>query len=175
VWTPKIFSKLFPLARVEIPISPLAGHSLLIKSPRWSKEAEADGCHAVFATETLGFTPELFSRFGEEIFLGGLNSTTIPLPEVATGSKVDPEAADRLKSVAKQMLGLSGAEDDLEILRSSLVVGPQLKYCGPVRTDCRSVFARLLRLEVRSLVKYLLHSLVGTLARAMQRKGLECS
>ena len=82
-WTPKVFSTLFPGSTLEIPITSLAGHSLVVKSPRWSREhEEAGGCHAIFTTMSSGFSPEIFSRIGEEIYVAGLNDASIPLPDV---------------------------------------------------------------------------------------------
>ncbi|KAI9870383.1 MAG: hypothetical protein M1830_004315, partial [Pleopsidium flavum] len=67
-WTPQVFSSLFPAAKVRVPVSSLAGHSLVVKSPRWAKEHEEKGCHAVFTTDSSGFSPEIFSRVGGEIY-----------------------------------------------------------------------------------------------------------
>lgn len=123
-WSPRVFSTLFPQSTTKLPISSLAGHSLVIRSPRWRSEDEVKGCHAVFATDTDGFSPEIFSRIGREIYVAGLNDASLPLPEVASESKPDPEAVDRLKKVAKHMLGVPGAEDDLEIVREGLCFRP---------------------------------------------------
>ena len=127
-WTPMVFSTLFPSSTIKIPISALAGYSLLVKSPRWSKEHETKGCHAVFATEDLGFSPELFSRLGEEVYIAGLNSTSIPLPEPFTESNIQPVAIDTLKQTAKRMLG----DDDLLILRESLCFRPVTSSGRPI-------------------------------------------
>lgn len=119
-WTPMVFATLFPSATIKISTSPLAGYSLLVKSPRWSKEHETKGCHAVFATDDLGFSPEIFSRLDEEVYIAGLNSTSIPLPELSTDAKIQPEAIETLKQTAKRMLCLPGGDDDLQIMRESL-------------------------------------------------------
>ena len=66
-WSPQVFSTLFPTSKTKIPISSLAGHSLVVRSPRWGKEFEEGGCHAVFASDEEGWAPELFSRIGGEI------------------------------------------------------------------------------------------------------------
>lgn len=95
-----------------------------MRSPRWSAEHEEHGCHAVFATDSDGFSPEVFSRMGGEIYLAGLNDASIPLPKIATDAKLDPAAIERLKDVAKRMLGLQSGEDDLEILREGLCFRP---------------------------------------------------
>lgn len=130
-WTPRVFSTLFPSAKTRIPVTQLAGHSLLLKSPRWSAEHEEKGCHAVFATDNLGFSPELFSRIGGEIYISGLNSTAIPLPEVSTDAKISDEAVQQLKQVANRMLGLPGQED-LEVLREGLCFRPVTNSGRPI-------------------------------------------
>ncbi|KAL1650268.1 hypothetical protein SLS58_001079 [Diplodia intermedia] len=130
-WTPRVFNTLFPKTNVRIPISPLAGHSLLLRSPRWTKEQEDLGCHAIFATDTLGFSPELFSRLTGEIYIAGLNTTQIPLPELASDVKAKGEAMKQLKDVAATMCGLPD-KDDLEILREGLCYRPVTSSGRPI-------------------------------------------
>lgn len=77
-------------------------------------------CHAVFATDTLGFSPEWFSRGGGELYLAGLNTTQIPLPEVATDAKIDPNAIKQLKDCAFAMMGTVDGKE-MEITREALV------------------------------------------------------
>ena len=136
VWTPRVFSMLFPRANTKIQISALAGHSLLVRSPRWTKEMESGGCHAVFATDTLGFSPELFSRVGEEVYIAGLNSATMKLPDRATDVKCLPEAIETLKAAAARFLGKPGAQDDLQVLRAGLVSSAIWEERRPVVTLC---------------------------------------
>ena len=62
-WTPKAMETLLPGSK-KLPITSLAGHSLVVRSPRWKTEHEEKGCHAVFATDMEGFSPEVFSRIG---------------------------------------------------------------------------------------------------------------
>ncbi|KAK4547514.1 hypothetical protein LTR36_000470 [Oleoguttula mirabilis] len=124
-WTPTVFGTLFPSSALEIPISQLAGHSLVVKSPRWAKEHEASGCHAVFTTMSTGFSPEIFSRIGEEIYVAGLNDPSIPLPETATDAKMDQASIDELKAIAQKLLGRDGTDvSDLEVLREGLCFRP---------------------------------------------------
>lgn len=118
-WSPRVFNSLFPNADIRIPIAPLAGHALLIQNNSVQPNEE-EFCHAVFATDTLGFSPELFSRIGQEIFLAGLNTTLIPLPELATDAKVQPEAVQKLKDCAAVMINKVGGKD-FEVMRESLV------------------------------------------------------
>ncbi|KAF2456892.1 FAD dependent oxidoreductase [Lineolata rhizophorae] len=133
-WTPKVFTTLFPRATVKIPVSSLGGHSVLVRSPRWGaqQEAEDKGCHAVFATDTLGFAPEVFSRLGGEIYIAGLNTATLQLPQSAAEVGSKPESLEQIKRVAKRLLGLSEEVDDLEVLRESLCFRPITSSGRPI-------------------------------------------
>jgi hypothetical protein len=83
-------------------------------------DKDKDSCYAVFATDNLGFSPEWFSRIGGELYLAGLNSTMIPLPELATDVKVGTEAMSKMRNCAKDMIALTGGKD-MEVLRESVV------------------------------------------------------
>lgn len=133
-WTPQVFSTLFPASKLKIPVTSLAGHSLVIKSPRWAKEHEATGCHAVFTTDPAGFSPEIFSRVGGEIYVAGLNSSTIPLPKLPTDTQIDDAAIEKLKTVSAKLLGLPGLEDDFEIMREGLCFRPVTASGRPIIT-----------------------------------------
>ncbi|KAI9820307.1 MAG: hypothetical protein M1827_005929 [Pycnora praestabilis] len=133
-WTPPVFSSMFPSSKVKIPVTQLAGHSLVVRSPRWSREHEEQGCHAVFTTDQSGFSPEIFNRIGGEIWLGGLNSSSIPLPTLATEVKVDDKAIAQLMDTAKSLLGLPNGADDLEIVRKSLCFRPVTASGRPIVT-----------------------------------------
>ncbi|KAF2865903.1 FAD dependent oxidoreductase-like protein superfamily [Massariosphaeria phaeospora] len=131
-WSPRIFSTLFPKATMQIPVSSLAGHSLLVKNPFYDeKEPDKEVCHAVFATDTLGFSPEWFSRIGGELYLAGLNTTMIPLPEVATDVQVVPQALEQLKQCATAMMG-SVEGKELEVMREGLCFRPVTGSGRPV-------------------------------------------
>ena len=132
-WTPSVFSTLFPTSNVHIPISQLAGHSLVVKSPRWTKEHESKGCHAIFTTMKSGLSPEIFSRVGEEIYVAGLNDPNLPLPEVATNSKIDQQSIDELKQISEQLLGQDGTDtSDLQVLREGLCFRPVTRSGVPI-------------------------------------------
>ncbi|KAF1842465.1 FAD dependent oxidoreductase-like protein superfamily [Cucurbitaria berberidis CBS 394.84] len=123
-WSPRVFATLFPSVNTRIPVSSLAGHSLLVRNPHFNPaELDKEVCHAIFATDTLGFSPEWFARIGGELYLAGLNSTNIPLPDVATDVKYNEKAIEQLKSCAKaMMLDVEGKE--FEVLRESLCFRP---------------------------------------------------
>lgn len=159
-WTPHTFKYLFPSSSVPLPVSPLAGYSLVVRSPRYTlaheREAYGGRSHAVFTTHPVscGFSPEIFSREGGEIYIAGLNSTQIPLPSVAeeTSELVDKAEMERLKAVAVRLMGglADGCEestddianiDDLEIVREGLCFRPVAKHGVPIvsRIDTNSL------------------------------------
>ncbi|KAI0125278.1 FAD dependent oxidoreductase [Xylariales sp. AK1849] len=125
-WSPQVFGTLFPKSKVQIPVSSLAGHSLVVKSPRWSKEHEEHGCHAVFMTSQPGYSPEIFSRIGGHIYIAGLNSASEPLPLLASDShsNINESSIKRLRDTAREILGQGEEEDDLEVVREGLCFRP---------------------------------------------------
>ncbi|KAI0475827.1 FAD dependent oxidoreductase [Xylariaceae sp. FL0804] len=148
-WSPDAFAQLFPDAKIRLPLGSLAGHSLVLRSPRWagsrSDNSSSGGggvncCHAVFASGAAdarpGFSPEVFSRADGVIYVAGLNSAALPLPRRATDATtttggIDPEAAARLRHTARRVLGRRRAgedededEDDLEVVREGLCFRP---------------------------------------------------
>jgi glycine/D-amino acid oxidase-like deaminating enzyme len=144
-WSPQVFSTLFPRAKKKLPISSLAGHSLVLRSPRWTKEHEEKGCHAIFTTDEEGYSPEIFSRAEEEIYIAGLNSSSIALPDLATGSVVDENAVNKLMRTSKRLLGVADLKDDelkvdepkvddLEVLRKGLCFRPVTNRGTPFLT-----------------------------------------
>lgn len=150
-WTSHVFKDLFPASRVSIPVSPLAGYSLVVRSPRYTLEHERETyggrSHAVFTDHPLscGFSPEVFSRRGGEIYIAGLNSPQMPLPSLAedTSKLMDRAEIDRLRAVAVRLMGglADGCEestnetantDDLEILREGLCFRPVSRHGVPI-------------------------------------------
>ena len=91
-----------------------------MKSPRWSQEHEKKGCHAVFTTNEEGFSPEIFSRIGGEVYIAGLNDASLALPTLPTECKIDESSVEMLKKTAKKLLGAQGDMDDLEVVRMGL-------------------------------------------------------
>lgn len=102
-----------------------------MKSPRWTRSQESQGCHAVFATDTLGFSPEIFSRLGEELYLAGLNSTMIKLPDNAADVTTREQDIEQLRQAAKGMLGIP-PDGSLEVMRESLCFRPVTSSGRPV-------------------------------------------
>ncbi|ROV98703.1 hypothetical protein VMCG_06825 [Cytospora schulzeri] len=136
-WSPQVFTGLFPRSRSKLPVSSLAGHSLVLRSPRWNDQAleEGKGCHAVFTTTRSGFAPEIFSRVGGEIYVAGLNSASLPLPALATERQISGEAIEEVRRVAAKLLGVGGEDavvDDLEVVREGLCFRPVTPYGTPI-------------------------------------------
>ncbi|RII06503.1 FAD dependent oxidoreductase [Alternaria sp. MG1] len=131
-WSPRVFSTLFPSSKARIPVSSLAGHSLLVRNPHHKpEELDKEVCHAVFATDTLGFSPEWFARLGGELYLAGLNSTSIPLPDVATDVKANDKAIAQLRQCAKAMM-MNVPGKDMEVLREGLCFRPVTSSGRPI-------------------------------------------
>ncbi|EOA82853.1 hypothetical protein ACJQWK_04385 [Exserohilum turcicum] len=131
-WSPRLFSTLFPTSKSRIPISPLAGHSLLVRNPHFKPDQlDKEVCHAVFATDTLGFSPEWFARLNGELYLGGLNSTTVPLPDIATDVKVSEKAIEQMRQCAQVML-LAVPGKEMEVLREGLCFRPVTSSGRPI-------------------------------------------
>ena len=131
-WSTQVFSTLFPDSQTKLPISSLAGHSLVVRSPRWSKEHEQKGCHAIFTSDEDGYSPEVFSRMGGEIYIAGLNNPSLALPELATDSRVDESAVNKLKKAAQRLLGTPEKLDEIEVVRKGLCFRPVTKQGTPI-------------------------------------------
>ncbi|KAI9661191.1 MAG: hypothetical protein M1821_009518 [Bathelium mastoideum] len=125
-WTPSVYATLFPKSSFTPSIGSLAGHHIVIKSPRWTAEQEPGGCHSVFTTDDAGFSPELFSRVGGEVYIAGLNDPALRLPATPAQAKsmVDSDSIARLKQTASRLMVAEGGPDDLEVLREGLCFRP---------------------------------------------------
>jgi glycine/D-amino acid oxidase-like deaminating enzyme len=139
-WTPRVFESLFPSAPITIPISSLAGHSLVVRAASApvlesavdSKAADEDEkhCHAVYCGPLdNGLSPELYEREDGVIYLAGVNSSTIPLPSLATATESVEASLDQLKDVATQLIG-----DKIEVVRTGLCFRPITPRGTPIIT-----------------------------------------
>lgn len=138
-WSSQVYQTLFPKSKTRIPVTSLAGHSLVLRSPHWpppkldeteiANPSVREDCHAVFTTEAEGgYSPELFSRMPDgHIYLAGLNSSTYKLPKVANERIIDPDSIATLTKTAHRLLG-----DDFEIVRQSVCWRPVAKRGVPI-------------------------------------------
>lgn len=143
-WTPTIFKELFHHSPISIPISPLAGYSLLIKSPRHSllDEEMYGKSHAIFCApaKAYSWSPEIFSRKGGEIYIAGLNDPRLSLPDRATGATIKDDLIAETKKVAVQLMGRAASkadqltEDDLEVSREAICFRPVTQRGTPIIT-----------------------------------------
>ncbi len=75
-WSPRVFKALFPQSKLRIPIEPLAGHSIVVKSPRYKTPfvntsrrnnggaGDRQMCYSVYCAPARhwSFAPEAFAR-----------------------------------------------------------------------------------------------------------------
>jgi glycine/D-amino acid oxidase-like deaminating enzyme len=134
-WTPQVFNTLFPRSRLNIEIDALAGHSVIYRTPRYSKPfaniVHGQGNHAFSKdkhisyaiycppTKSWSFSAEAYARLDgsgkPEIWIGGLNHTNaqLPLPDLPTDSKklMIPHERANLRNCAVQLTGLKKTGD----------------------------------------------------------------
>ncbi|KAI1804772.1 FAD dependent oxidoreductase [Daldinia bambusicola] len=129
-WSSQVFRTLFPTSDFTLPISSLAGHSLVATTPRWTPAHETDGCHALFLSSRPGYSPEIMSRLGGGIYVAGLNSAAEPLPDLATDAKgrISRASIETLRETAREVLG----EDGVEIVREGLCFRPVTERGTPI-------------------------------------------
>ncbi|KAK1506465.1 FAD dependent oxidoreductase superfamily [Colletotrichum costaricense] len=140
-WSPRVFSQLFPGTSLQAPISSLAGYSLVVK-PKPSPPESSSGnvkattaCHAIFSTDGAGFSPELFSRVGGNVYVAGLNSPSTPLPSLPGQAPISAEAIAKLKSTAARIITNSNdSGTDLQVVREGLCFRPVTDSGAPILT-----------------------------------------
>ncbi|KAI4179216.1 MAG: hypothetical protein L6R41_007972 [Letrouitia leprolyta] len=147
-WTRQAFQTLFPASKLKVPISSLAGHSLLLRSQHWPPRLSSitenlddvsslttspqPSCHALFTSENINpaasYAPELFSRLPSgHIYIAGLNGH-YPLPTLPTERQIDPHAIDILKKTADRLLG----KGEFEVEREALCWRPTTNRGTPI-------------------------------------------
>jgi glycine/D-amino acid oxidase-like deaminating enzyme len=166
-WTGRVYEKLFPKSQLRLPISNLAGWSVVFRDPTPPVIYEsAASCHSAFTTSAEeGFSPEVFGRIssimsqgqdnhlkdvGHDIYLAGLNSSNIPLPNNAVDVEIAPELHSpqiaTLLRVAKRLFSsplavnstpdgaITDGDHTLEVLRTGLCHRPVTPNGRPILT-----------------------------------------
>ncbi|KAL8975170.1 MAG: hypothetical protein Q9197_000594 [Variospora fuerteventurae] len=161
-WTREVFMNLFPSSKLRMPISSLAGHSLLLRSKHWpppttnafpqpvpdhtrlrgndiqNKTQSQPPCHALFTSENLSsststYSPELFARLPSgHIYIAGLNGN-YPLPALPTERQIDPSAIATLKATSERLLGKGEFEVEREALCWRPITNRGTPIVGPVK------------------------------------------
>ncbi|KAF9814381.1 hypothetical protein IEO21_05115 [Rhodonia placenta] len=129
-WTPSVFRTLFPRAPRVPTVQGLAGYSVTARSRAWKglhAAPAAAPCHAVFTSDPSGFSPELYSRAGGELWVGGVNSAALPLPARAMDARPDRASIERIVAVARALCG-----DDVEVLQGGLCFRPNTPSGKPI-------------------------------------------
>lgn len=118
---------------MAIPVSSLAGHSLVVRTQKgWRAESEAweKGSYSLYCTlEDL--SPELYARKDGVIYLAGVNSSTIPLPDLATAAEPEETSMNELKGIARRLIA---SDDELEVVRTGLCFRPVTARGTPIIT-----------------------------------------
>ncbi|KIV90379.1 hypothetical protein PV10_07688 [Exophiala mesophila] len=155
-WTPRVFKTLFPDSTIRVPIDPLAGHSIVVRSPRYKapfidpykRKIGGDDnwlCYSIYAApgKHWNFATEAYARLARngqaEIWLGGLNDADLPLPELATDVKamIDRQSVNTVRKTIVQLTGLAREasdlhQDDLETVREGLGFRPVSRRGRPI-------------------------------------------
>ncbi|KAL8834028.1 MAG: hypothetical protein Q9170_003959 [Blastenia crenularia] len=152
-WTGEVYTTLFPASKLNVPISSLAGHSLLLRAKSWPSPSSTlsqdienvskhisspkPACHALFTSEDIyssaSYSPELFSRLPSgHVYIAGLNGH-YPLPSLPTERQIDPQAVGVLKSTSERLLGKGEFVVEREALCWRPVTNKGVPIIGPVK------------------------------------------
>lgn len=135
-WTPRVFASLFSSSSLDVLISSLAGHSLVIKKPGHNdgddgSETEIKN-HMVFSSlPDSSISPEFCSRPGGVVYFAGVNSAAIPLPRIATDAATDADSLRLLDSAARAVVELDGDTTDLDVVRQGVCFRPVTQQGTP--------------------------------------------
>ncbi|RAH66339.1 NAD(P)/FAD-dependent oxidoreductase [Aspergillus aculeatinus CBS 121060] len=138
-WTPRVFQTLFK-RKMAVGINGLAGYSVIVRSPRYTRSV-AQKDHSIFCAPgpQWEFAPEMLGRVNHEgvpeIYIAGLNSDQMPLPEVAgeIPKLRDQKQVERLREVARLLTGSDAStKSDLEIVSEGLCFRPVSTTGSPI-------------------------------------------
>ncbi|KAF5242275.1 hypothetical protein FANTH_8723 [Fusarium anthophilum] len=133
-WTPSVLESMFPGSSINIPVVPLAGHSLVVRNPT----DIGDTYHSIY-TSMDDFSPEIYARPNGHIWLGGVNAS-LRLPRLATGAKPMDAPLEKLKNLARQIIRVG--DDELEVIRTGLCFRPVSERGTPYITRIEDVDLR---------------------------------
>jgi len=82
-------------------------------------------------TDIFSFSPEIFARSNGDIYFAGLNSSTIPLPVIATDVHIIPSEVSKLERLSRVLI------PDAEVVSSGLCHRPVTNAGRPIVTRIR--------------------------------------
>lgn len=97
-------------------------------------------CHAIFTGDPAGYSPEIFSRANGDIWLGGLNSPSLPLPAFPP-----VDSAPEFASVPPALLNTARALLSFPRSSSSSSSSPSRSPSSPSRSPSRSSPLNIIR------------------------------
>jgi glycine/D-amino acid oxidase-like deaminating enzyme len=133
-WSGRVFDRLFPGAKVKIPMKPMAaaGHHLLVKTPRW-KPFENEQVTQVFLNNVVpgGNRLDITSFVDGTLYIGGWGAIPEPVPELADSVRPQPTEIKAMIDVAKLHLNLR-PDEDLEIIYAGRCYRPRAHPNKPI-------------------------------------------
>ncbi|KAI9694918.1 MAG: hypothetical protein M1822_000535 [Bathelium mastoideum] len=118
-WSDRVFSQLFPNAKVKIPlnVTGAAGNHMQIKNPRWNSSDDEAGVQQVFFNDVVpGSTGcDLTSFLGGSLYVGGYGAVPEPLPDKAEDVHVQSAAVPAMYELAADLVD-TPAGRELEIV-----------------------------------------------------------
>lgn len=156
-WTPRVFQTLVK-RKMEIGIKGLAGYSIVVRSPRYSRpimevteeRRQVEISHSIFYPPGSSWTysPEAMARMTRsgkpEIFVAGLNSETMVLPRLAGETKLLMDSS-QMEDLRKTALAIAGKtsngepQDDLEVVREALCFRPCSESGVPIISRVKDI------------------------------------
>jgi glycine/D-amino acid oxidase-like deaminating enzyme len=135
-WSQRVLATLFPASEISIPfdLAHAAGNHLLVGSPNWKTEDDADGCDQLYLGEILSRPLDISSYLGGTLYIGGYEGTTEDLPDFADDVQAQPAAVAAMKELCARTLDL--AEDEpVQVFAAGRCYRPLVEMRRPVITE----------------------------------------
>ncbi|KAF2494533.1 hypothetical protein BU16DRAFT_573004 [Lophium mytilinum] len=139
-WSDRVFSSLFPAARIKIPMNVTysAGNHLEIRTPSWKPSDDYNSADQVFLNHIIQGPHELdISTFlGGTMYIGGYGATPEALPAYADAVFVQPDALPGMIELARKYLRLQ-TDETFEVVKSGRCYRPLLIPNNPIITKVK--------------------------------------
>lgn len=111
-WTSRIFSRLFPNAKIKIPMDSTgaAGNHFRVRTPGWTPADDSKGSEQVFFNTVMpnGGNLDITSFPGGQLYIGGWGAIPEEVPRLATDVKPQASEIEPMMRWAEQFLRLEG-------------------------------------------------------------------